>query len=415
MSGLPGRWLSRLPFVHGTRSPFGFVRVEDIPIDWVEFGCGTLRQLETTGDDKMSNHVRAIVVGLAGALLCAAPFQSARFSADLQAAGAQTQPAAPASPAASPQRALLDKYCVTCHNQKLLTAGLALDKADVTNVPAGAQVWEKVVRKLGTRAMPPLGMPRPDKPAYDGFASWLENELDRAAAAKPNPGRAGVHRLNQFEYTNAVRDLLALEIDGRSLLPSDESGYGFDNIADVLSVSPGLLERYMIAAQKIGALALGDPKHATGRRDLPDSCAAGAGRAHERRPSDRVAGRDGDPPLLPARRRVRRQASACCQSLQRRHDPRPRRFGNSWTSAWTASESSCSRSAATVLRVEGAEVRRSAEGDGNLSLYSRTADDELDVRFPAKAGTHVVGVSFAKRMSAEPSESHAHSSAGHAV
>ena len=198
--------------------------------------------------------------GLAGALLFAASFQSAHLSTDLQAAGAQTQPATPAPPAASPQRALLDKYCVTCHNQKLLTAGLALDKADVTNVPAGAQVWEKVVRKLGTRAMPPLGMPRPDKPTYDAFASWLENELDRAAAAKPNPGRVGVRRLNQFEYTNAVRDLLGLEIDGRSLLPSDESSDGFDNIAEALSVSPLLLERYMIAAHKIGALALADPK-----------------------------------------------------------------------------------------------------------------------------------------------------------
>jgi len=182
----------------------------------------------------------------------------------ISAAPAQDVPAPAASPVAANHRAVLDKYCVTCHNQKLLTAGLALDKADVTNIPAGAQVWEKVVRKLGTSSMPPLGMPRPDKPTYDAFAAWLENELDRAAAARPNPGRVGVRRLNQFEYTNAVRDLLALEVDGRALLPSDESSDGFDNIAEALSVSPLLLERYMIAAHKIGVLALADPKMPAG-------------------------------------------------------------------------------------------------------------------------------------------------------
>ena len=238
--------------------------------------------------------------GVAGALLFAVSFQSPHLSTDLQAAGAQTQPAAPAPPAASSQRALLDKYCVTCHNQKLLTAGLALDKADVTNVPAGAQVWEKVVRKLGTSSMPPLGMPRPDKPTYDAFASWLENELDRAAAAKPNPGRVGVRRLNQFEYTNAVRDLLALEVDGRALLPSDESSDGFDNIAEALSVSPLLLERYMIAAHKIGVLALPDAK-------MPPAVAttdSGAARQDDRMSDDLPINQgDGDTPLLPAQRR----------------------------------------------------------------------------------------------------------------
>src|ERR1700675_4749900 len=142
--------------------------------------------------------------------------------------------------AVSPQLALLNRYCVTCHNEKLKTAGLMLDKMDVGNVPAGAEVWEKVVRKLRTGAMPPAGMPRPDKAGYDALATALETALDRAAAASPNAGQPAVHRLNRAEYTNAIRDLLALEIDGRSLLPPDNSGYGFDNIGDVLSTSPGL-------------------------------------------------------------------------------------------------------------------------------------------------------------------------------
>ena len=161
---------------------------------------------------------------------------------------------------ASPYRAVLDRYCVTCHNERLLTAGLtlALDTLDVDQVSHRPDVWEKVAQKLRTRTMPPTGRPRPDHATYDGFASWLETALDRQAAANPRPGRAAVHRLNRTEYTNAVRDVLDLEIDGRALLPADESGHGFDTIADLLSVSPGLLERYLSAATKISRLAVGD-------------------------------------------------------------------------------------------------------------------------------------------------------------
>ena len=162
---------------------------------------------------------------------------------------------------ASAQRAVLDRYCVVCHNEQARTAGLALDKMDIEQVSEGAPVWEKVLRKLRGRAMPPAGMPRPDEATYDSLANYLEGELDGAA---PNPGRPVLHRLNRAEYTNAIRDLLALDIDGASLLPSDDSGYGFDNIGDVLSVSPMLLERYMAAARKISRLAIGDH---TGRPD----------------------------------------------------------------------------------------------------------------------------------------------------
>src|ERR1700676_2138427 len=108
----------------------------------------------------------------------------------------------PTSVNASPERALLDRYCVTCHNEKLKTAGLMLDKMDVEKVPENAEVWEKVVRKVRTSAMPPAGLPRPDKATYDSFATYLETSLDRAAAAKPNPGRPGIHRMNRAEYSN---------------------------------------------------------------------------------------------------------------------------------------------------------------------------------------------------------------------
>ena len=134
-----------------------------------------------------------------------------------------------------------------------------LDKLDVGKVSEEPEVWEKVVRKLRTGAMPPAGLPRPDKATNDSLAAYLETALDSAAAANPNPGRPAVHRLNRAEYTNAIRDLLALDIDGGSLLPADDSGYGFDNIGDVLSVSPMLVERYVSVARQISRLAVGDP------------------------------------------------------------------------------------------------------------------------------------------------------------
>jgi mono/diheme cytochrome c family protein len=155
--------------------------------------------------------------------------------------------------------ATLKQYCVTCHNDKLKTADLSLEKMDMTNIPAGAEVWEKVITKVRVGMMPPQGLPQPDAATRSGLVSYLEASLDKAAAQKPNPGRPLVHRLNRTEYANAIRDLLGIEVDSSSLLPPDDSGYGFDNIADVLGVSPVLLERYVNAAGKISALAVGDP------------------------------------------------------------------------------------------------------------------------------------------------------------
>ena len=130
---------------------------------------------------------------------------------------------------------------------------------DVERLGDHAETWEKVVRKLRTRSMPPVGRPRPDKATYTAVASSLETTLDRIAAANPNPGRTPPHRLNRTEYANAIRDLLGLEVDSSALLPPDDADLGFDNMADILSVSPALLERYIFAARKIGRLAVGDP------------------------------------------------------------------------------------------------------------------------------------------------------------
>jgi len=183
------------------------------------------------------------------------------------------QEPAPAASSVSAQRALLDRYCVSCHNQRIVGGegsgliaeqlqllGLELDTANVENVSEDPELWEKVIRKLRVGAMPPQPRPRPDQETYDGFRRWLEHELDLAAAAQPHPGRTqAFHRLNQAEYRNVIRDLLDLEVDVSTLIPADAPDQnGFDNIATSLSLSPALLERYVLAAKKIGRVALGE-------------------------------------------------------------------------------------------------------------------------------------------------------------
>ena len=175
-------------------------------------------------------------------------------------AGAGKPAAGQAGAAPDSHRQLLDRYCVTCHNDRLETGGLSLQRSDLTNVAADAAVWEKVVAKLRAGAMPPQPRPRPEPAAYDGFRTWLETELDRAAAAELRPGRTeALHRLSRAEYRNVVRDLLDLDVDVSDLLPADDTSYGFDNIAGVLGVSPTLMERYLAAARKISRLAVGSP------------------------------------------------------------------------------------------------------------------------------------------------------------
>jgi hypothetical protein len=166
------------------------------------------------------------------------------------------------------------RYCVGCHNDRLKTGGLALDTAELDSIAAHAETWEKVVQKLRGGVMPPAGAPRPDPVAYESLTAWIEGALDRAAIANPHPGRRpAVHRLNRTEYRNAIRDLLDLEIDVASLLPADDSSYGFDNIGDVLSISPTLLEGYLEAARRISQEALGSsamPRDTVTYRVSPD-------------------------------------------------------------------------------------------------------------------------------------------------
>jgi hypothetical protein len=166
----------------------------------------------------------------------------------------------------SPSVALLNRYCVTCHNERLKTGGLVLNTAQLNAVAENAETWEKVIRKLGSGAMPPPGMPKPDAPSTGALLSFLETELDRTAAANPRAGKTPLlHRLSRTEYENAVRDILDIralpkEVDVGFLLPADNSSSGFDNIADLLFISPSTMERYIDAAHKISRFAVGDPK-----------------------------------------------------------------------------------------------------------------------------------------------------------
>ena len=155
---------------------------------------------------------------------------------------------------------MLTRYCYTCHNEKVKSGGLALTTLDISAPAKHSEAWERVVRKLETGAMPPAGRPRPDKATADSLVRYLETDLDRAALANPNPGSPGLQRLNRAEYKNAIRDLLALDIDVTAMLPPDTASFGFDNNADALTLSPALTERYLSAAAKISQVALTRPR-----------------------------------------------------------------------------------------------------------------------------------------------------------
>jgi mono/diheme cytochrome c family protein len=200
--------------------------------------------------------MRIAAFAVAVALWCAAAVLTAQ-DAGVRPAATPSPAAAPATPAG--QKALVDQYCATCHNARVKSGGLALDGLDLSRLPEHADVWEKVVRKVRAGVMPPQGVRRPDPAALHTFVTSIEDRLDRDAAAHPDPGRPMIHRMNRAEYKNAIRDLLALDVDVASLLPPDDSAFGFDNVSDVLGVSPSLQERYLAAATRISAVAVGDP------------------------------------------------------------------------------------------------------------------------------------------------------------
>jgi hypothetical protein len=312
----------------------------------------------------------------------------------LQAGGLQIS--APVPSHDPDYQAHLDRYCITCHNEQLRTGGLALSALDITQAGSQPEVWEKVVRKLRTGAMPPAGMPRPDKATYDSLATFLEKQLDQAAAAHPNPGRPSIHRLNRFEYTNSVRDLLAVEIDGETLLPADDSRHGFDNIGDVLTISPLLFERYLSAARKVTRLAIGDRDASP----VSETYSVLKYNVQDDRMND----------SLPFGTRG--------GIAVRHHFP----VDGEYTIKISLGRNSrdyirgLTRSHQLDVRLDGARVKRftfggekhgrsagifssALMGDPAQETYERTADEILEVRFPAKAGTQQVGVAFLKEIS----------------
>ena len=294
-----------------------------------------------------------------------------------------------------PSRALIDRYCITCHNERLLTAGLALDTVDLSRVDDNAEILERVVRKLRSGQMPPEGRPRPDAATLDGFLTSLEATLDHAADLTPNPGRVASHRLNRLEYVNAIQDLLALEINGEELLPSDMAGFGFDNNADVLSVTPSLMARYISAATKISRAAVGSLDN----RPITQVYKVGFERRDIRMSEDMPFGTHGG---LPVRHTFPLDGEYIFAIRLKRNDTIETIDGIAETEHQVE------------IRVDHALVRRFAVGgrfpgpdpgqliavsegdtDGQrLHEYRMTADRELEVRVRVEAGTRLVAVAF---------------------
>ena len=284
------------------------------------------------------------------------------------------------------EQALLDRYCVTCHNDNLRTAGLALDAVDVTRVGDHAETWEKVVGKLRAGMMPPAGRPRPDRATYARLTSYLETELDRAAAADPDPGRTdALRRLNATEYRNAIRDLLDLEVDVAALLPADDSSAGFDNVS-LGGLDPGRLERYLTAARRISRLAVGAPV----RSPVADAFIV---------PSD--LNQTGHVEGLPFGTRggtTVRYTFPVDAHYELRVE-----LGKSWNSNRVGG---LRRPHDVVITLDGEPVEvltvapRPRRGPGAALQYQtvdRPADADLAVRIPVTAGPHVVGAAFVDR------------------
>jgi mono/diheme cytochrome c family protein len=325
------------------------------------------------------------------------PVVSASVGLLLVAVATPTAAPAVSTPA---QREVLDKYCVTCHNDKAKIGGLSLDAAsvDLAKVSDRAEIWEKVDRKLRMGTMPPAGRPRPEAATYNTLASWIETELDRAAAATPNPGRTeAVHRLNRTEYQNAVRDLFALDIDASTMLPADDADqHGFDNIAEVLSVSPALLDRYLSAARKVGRLAIGRSTLAPSiethtlptllfqddrmSEDLPFGSRGGVALKHQ-------FPADGEYTI---KLKLSRTYVDCIKGIGQAHQIEVRLDGALVKLFKVGGEAKGKPAPASFCN--------NLAGDPEWEYYIHEADSGLQTRFVAQAGAHVVGVTFPREM-----------------
>ena len=336
---------------------------------------------------------RAIVVGLGVALAASIGY------VQLLAAPPESVAAQAATP--TPQRALLDRYCVSCHNERTLTGGLALDVTDITDVSQAPEIWEKVVQKLRGGLMPPGRRPRPDTETYNEFRRWVEAELDRAAEGVIEPGRVPTHRLNRAEYTNAIRDLLALDVDGESLLPADVAGHGFDNLAGTLALAPSLMDRYMSAARRISRLAVGDPAIGPGytsktyvvpinmmqndrmSEDLPFGSRAGIAIRHH-------FPLDGEYVI---KLRLKRSVYEYVVNLDESHDLEVRLDGErirQFSVGGEAPGKPAPRTFSGTFMAAGNSEYPTQDWD---DYYTR-ADDGLEFRVRVKAGTRVLGVAF---------------------
>jgi mono/diheme cytochrome c family protein len=296
---------------------------------------------------------------------------------------------------ATQYRALLDRYCVTCHNEQLRTADLMLDKMNISDISNSPDIWEKVLRKLSAGQMPPQGMPRPDQSDLNAMTSYLESELDTLTQMDPNPGRrVAVHRLNRAEYANAVRDLLAVNIDEESLLPADDAGGGFDNIADILSISPLHMERYMSAARQISRLAIGDTQIPPDTKlyeiseffdqqdrvseDLPFGSHGGLAVSHRFPLSGEYE----------VKIRLQRTEYLYVRGIAEPHNIDIRLDGKRVKLFTIGGEH--------VGIADGIQAADTIPPDFNQAEYERNADDILEVRIPIEAGTHTIGVTFLK-------------------
>jgi len=333
--------------------------------------------------------VSPALLAVLGVCLAGAGYVNARASQTATPAVGRATPAIPTNDT-------LSKYCVTCHNSRLKTAGLQLDSPDMYPVADKAQQWEKIVTKLRTGEMPPPGRPRPDAAIYEAVATALERELDGAAAAKPHPGRVPVHRLNRSEYTNAIRDLLGLEINGRAVLSSDEADQeGFDNVASVLSVSPALLENYLSAARTLSRLAVGDPAV----HPVIDTFKISKALVQDERLSDDLPfGSQGGALIryyfpLDAEYTIkvllRRQEYDYIVGMGEPHQLDFRLDGERLKRFTVGGE------AKGMTNPEN--FAGNTQGDPEFEEYMHTADAHLEVRVPVKAGPHEVGVSFVRR------------------
>jgi mono/diheme cytochrome c family protein len=317
-------------------------------------------------------------------------------------ASARQTPSAPATTVGAPQ-AMLDKYCLSCHNQRLRTAGLALDSLDATQPGANADAWERVVAKLRSGSMPPPGRPRPDPATYHAVAGWLETKLDRAWASKPNPGRTqAVHRLNRTEYNNAVRDLFALDFDVKPLLPGDDTADGsFDNVADVLTISTTHLERYLSVARQVTRLATGMPPTRPGLQtfDIPLHVVQDDRQSEDLPLGSRggIAIRyhfpvDGEY-LIKVRLRRQYQDYLMGMGWPQQLDVR---LDGKLLKRFTVGGAARGRPAAASYAGDG---EPGFAGDPEWETYMQTGGDAgLEIRVPIKAGPRIVGVSFVREL-----------------